>query len=460
MKRVLYVVVFLAIAAALYVYAYPRLSGVSSADAQQTASTGGSGDAAAQGGKSGGFATAVVTAVAKQQTVPVTKSAVGFIEPANTVVVRSRADGVVIDAPVQEGQTVKVGDLLFKLDDRAVQAMIAKDQAQIAKDQANEASAQATLEREQNLVKKGVDPQSTLDADVAAEKAAQATISVDQAQTQADQVTLSYMTITAPMAGRVGTVNTSIGNIVHASDTSATGLLTITQMSPLRVSFSIAESDLDSFRSALDKQPKGIPVKILAPGDKDARATGNLSFIDSSVDTNSGTIVIKADVDNTAGTLWPGQYVSAVTQLSAYDNATTIPLQAVQQSDQGSFVFAVGSDAKAKKLPVTVVASIGDLAIVGNQLKPGDHVVTEGQLRLSDGSPVRETVQDQTTKVADASAAAAGATASDVASPATGSTAGGAAGAGPASTGAGGAPAAGGAAAASSAPAAAASGNS
>jgi len=439
MKRVITIIVLLAVAGAFYVYAYPHLAGVGAADAQQTASAGNS-DAGASakagrsGGKSGGgFPTAVVSAVAQKQTIPITKSAVGYIEAANTVVIRTRADGVVTQAPVQEGQTVKAGDPLFKLDDSALQATIAKDQAQIAKDQANADSAQASLEREQDLVKKAVDPQSSLDAAVAAAKSAQAQVVVDKAQLQADQVALSYMTITAPIDGRVGTVNTSVGNVVHASDTSADGLLTITQMNPLRVSFSIAEGDLDGFRNALTKQPKGLAVKILAPGDKDARSTGNLNFVDSSVDTSSGTIVLKADVDNSAGKLWPGQYVTAVTQLGAYDNVTTIPLQAVQQGDQGSFVFAVGQDGKVKKQPVTVIAAVGTNAVVGNELKPGDHVVTEGQLRLSDGSPVKETIQGQTTKVADATAAQ-GATASGAASPAGGAPSG-ASGAAPSSTG-------------------------
>ena len=143
-----------------------------------------------------------------------------------------------------------------------------------------------------------------------------------------------------------------------------------------------------------------MPVKITAPGDQTARATGTLSFIDSSVDTSSGTIVIKADVDNSAGKLWPGQYVTAVTQLGDYSNATTVPLVAVQQGDSGSFVYVVGSDSKVKKQAVTVVASVGDTAVVGNELKPGDHVVTEGQLTLSDGSTVRETVKGSATDVA------------------------------------------------------------
>lgn len=401
MKRVFYLVVLLAAAAAFYVYAYPRLAGTGKADAQQTGATGGGGQGGQSGGKSQGntYAIGVVTAVASTQTLPISKTAVGYIEPAATVVLRTRADGDVIQQNVEEGQLVKTGDLLFKLDDSALQATVAKDQAQTAKDQANSDVAQVTVQRDQDLVKKQVDPQSTLDTDMAIAKAAQATVAVDNAQLKADQVALSYMTITAPIDGRVGTVNTSVGNVVHASDTSTDGLLTITQMSPLRVSFSIAEGDLDSFRIALANNKK-LPVQIMATGDKTPRATGTLSFIDSSVDTGSGTIVIKADVDNSAGKLWPGQYVSATTQLSAYANATTIPLVAVQQSDNGSFVFTVGADGKVKKQPLTVVAAVGDTAVVGSEIKPGDHVVTEGQLRLTDGSTARETIKGQTTAVA------------------------------------------------------------
>ncbi len=350
MKRVFYLVVLLAVAAAFYFYAYPRLSGMGKADAQQTASTGSNAPA---GGKANAFAIGVETGVAATQTVPITKTAVGYIEPVSTVVLRAQADGIVTQQNVVDGQIVKTGDVLFKLDDSSLQATIAKDQAQTAKDQANSDVAQVTVQREQDLVKKGADPQSTLDTDMAVAKAAQATVLVDNAQLKADQVELAYMTIKAPIDGRVGTVNTSVGNVVHASDTSTGGLLTITQMTPLRVSFSVSESDLDSFRAALAGN-KSLPVQITAPGDKTPRATGTLSFIDSSVDTGSGTVVIKADVDNSAGKLWPGQYVSATTQLSAYANATTIPLVAVQESNTGPYVWLISSDGKSKQQPITV----------------------------------------------------------------------------------------------------------
>jgi len=398
MKRVFYLVVLLAIAAAFYVYAYPRLAGTGKADAQQTASTGGKGNA---------YAVSIVSAVAKTETLPITNSAVGYMEPVQTVAVKARANGTVIQTNVVEGQTVKAGDILFKLDDSAQQAIIAKDQAQIAKDQANAKAAQATLERDQDLIKKQVIPQSTLDADAAAADAAKATVTVDQAQLKSDQVALAYMTITAPIAGRVGTVNTSIGNVVSATDTSTTGLVTITPLDPLRVSFSVPESALDSFRSST-AGGKAVPVSIRAPDDTTDRAKGLVSFIDSSVDTASGTIVIKADVDNAAQKLWPGQYVTAITQLGSYDNVVTVPLVAVQESDTGPYVWLAGPDGKAKKQPVAVTASIGDRAIIGKGVKAGDHVVTEGQLRLANGSAIKETVAKDTTSVASNDDAATG----------------------------------------------------
>ncbi len=392
MKRLAYLIVLIAAAAAFYVYAYPRLSGQENAEAQQAPAAGDKGSAA-------GYAISVVSAVAKTETIPITKSAVGYMEPVETVVLRTRATGTVTATKVVEGQMVKAGDVLFTLDDAAEQATILKDQAQILKDQANAKSAQATYERDQDLIKKQVIPQSTLDADVAASDAANATVTVDQAQLKSDQVALSYMTITAPIAGRVGTVNTSNGNVVQSTDTSATGLLTITPLNPLRASFTISENDLDSFRQAL-ATGKPVAVGIRAPDDTADRAKGTLSFLDSSVDTGSGTVVLKADVDNADEKLWPGQYVTATTQLGAYANATTIPLVAVQESNTGPYVWMVGSDGKSKQQPVTVEASIGDSAIISKGIKPGDHVVTEGQLRLSNGSSVKETISNTTTDVA------------------------------------------------------------
>jgi multidrug efflux system membrane fusion protein len=411
MKRGIYLLIGVAVFAVLAVFLYPRLSGnqIGTADAQQTASGNassasapkGSGDA---GRTRGAGATSVVVAVAAQQSLPITSTELGYVVAPNVAVLRTRADGVVLQQDVVEGQMVKAGDVLFKLDDRAAQAVVAKDQATIAKDQANFDESQKDLARDNQLAKNDAGTQQAADTQAALVKADQAQLQADQATLQGDQLTVGYMTITAPIDGRVGQINTSVGNVVRAADTSAGGLLTITQMSKLRVSYSVAESDLDQYRQALANK---LPVSILAQGDTAPRATGTLSFIDSSVDQASGTVATEADVTGGADKLWPGQYVTIITRLGEYSNATTIPLVAVEQSDSGSYVFAVGADKKVKRVPLAIQAALGDTAIVtGSPIKPGDHVVVEGQLRLADGSPVNETIAANTAPATPATPAA------------------------------------------------------
>ncbi len=231
--------------------------------------------------------------------------------------------------------------------------------------------------------------QQQLEQQQALVKTGQASIAVDKAQLQADEVQLGYTTITAPIAGRVGVVNVTTGNLVRASD--ANPLLTITQMAPLRVSYTVPERDLASYRTALAGSDP-VTVKAIDPTSGKERATGQLNFIDSSVDTGSGTIVLKADFANADGALWPGEYVRVQSQLGIRKNATVVPLTAVQQTDQGFFVFLVKPGATVAKQVVTVADTRGDRAIIASGVTPGDHVVTEGQLRLTDGAAIRETI--------------------------------------------------------------------
>jgi multidrug efflux system membrane fusion protein len=341
--------------------------------------------------KSGSVAaTTVTTAVAQTQNVPIFSSAVGFIEAPNVAVVRTLADGLVVQQNVTEGQTVKVGDVLFKLDDRAAQAVVAKDRAALAKDQAALVSAQKDLSRDQTLATQQSGTQQAVDQQTAVVQGGQATLQADQAQLNADLLTLSYMSVTAPAAGRVGVINTAVGNVVRASDTSADGLLTITDMDVLRASFAMPERSLDEFRNALAKQ-KTLPAQIFAPGDKAPRANAQLSFLDSSVDPSSGTVIAKAPITGDTSALWPGQYVTIVTQLGQYPSATTVPLIAVQEANNTAFVFVADKSGTAKKVNVTVAATPGNIAVLsGSSVQPGDHVVIEGQLRLTDGSPIHE----------------------------------------------------------------------
>ncbi len=206
------------------------------------------------------------------------------------MVVRSRIESQVLERHVRDGQMVAKGDLLFTLDDREIQALIARDEAQLAKDNAALAQAEADLGRKQELIDKRVAPQQQLDQATAAFKAAQQTVEADQAVLQADRLKLGYAKLEAPIAGRVGAIRTTPGNLVGANDTA--GLVTITQLQPIRLGFTLAERDLAALRKA--SLSPTTAVRVYTPGSATPLEAGVLDFVDSSVDTTSGTIAAKA----------------------------------------------------------------------------------------------------------------------------------------------------------------------
>lgn len=401
MKRLRIVFLGIGIALVAGFYVYPRFIASRAADAAVPANGGSVGTSGKGAGGGHSAPVAVISALATSEDVPVTQQAVGTAEPLASVAVRTRMDGMIVSQSVNDGQMVKAGDPLFKLDDASLQAAIAKDQATIAKDQANLDQANNDLKRDLSLSggKNAVITDQQLEQQQALEKADAAMVAMDRAALQADQVQLGYATITAPIAGRVGVVNVSPGNFVRSAD--ATPLLTITQMAPLRVSYSVPQRQLDAYRTAL---AGGEPVVVDALNATSGKklATGKLTFIDSAIDTASGTVILKAEFPNADGALWPGEYVNVSTQLGLLKDATVVPVIAVQQSDQGAFVYVVKDGGKAAKVPVKVATTKGDKAVITDGIKPGDHVVIEGQLRLTDGAPVKETVGSK--KTADAGA--------------------------------------------------------
>jgi multidrug efflux system membrane fusion protein len=333
-------------------------------------------------------AIAVTTAVAVSEDVPITTDSVGWVEPIATVAIKTRIDGVILAQAPTEGQMVQKGDVLYRLDDAPIQAVIAKDQATISKDQANLDQANADLARDQSLIgKNDVITQQQFQQQIALVKADQAQIAIDKAQLQADQIQLAYTNITAPIAGRVGVISATPGNLVHAAD--STPLLTITQMAPLRISYAVPERDLDAYRTAL-AGANPVPVEALDPLSARPRASGRLTFIDSSVDTASGTVVLKAEFANADGSLWPGEYNRVRTQLGVRTGATVVPTVAIEQNNQGPFVFLASPNGAVKIQQVTIADALTDTSVITSGLKPGDRVVVEGQLRLSDGAPIKE----------------------------------------------------------------------
>jgi multidrug efflux system membrane fusion protein len=343
---------------------------------------------------------AVTTAVAKTADFPIRRYAIGFVSSPAVVDVSARISSQVEVVHVRDGQMVHAGDILFSLDDRALKAALTRDQATLAKDQALLVNAQADLNRAKDLVARGTGTKQAYDLADASAKAAAATVNADKAAIEADQVQLSYATIRAPITGRLGAIKITKGNVVSTGNNNGNSspLVTITQMNPLEATFSLPESDLSLLKKALAANPPA-EVRLYRDDGKRLLATGHLAFVDSTVDTASGTVVVKASMPNDDLTLWPGQFVDVVVEAGTMPTMTSIPTVAVQPGQKGSFVYVVKPDNTVEERPVTVAMTVGDNSAISKGLKGGERVVTEGQKSLRQGTPVR--IMNNTASAAD-----------------------------------------------------------
>lgn len=367
-------------------YFYPDISGQYLPQGSRKAS-----DTALGGGARG---IAVVSATASTADFPILRRAIGFIASPAVVNVNARISSQIVSIAVKDGQMVKAGDLLFSLDDRALKAQVAHDQATLAKDQATLVSNTADLARAKDLAAKQAGTQQAYDQALAVQKAQAAAVDADKAQLDADTIQLGFASIAAPIAGRLGAVNVSVGDLVGPSSgggatTTSTPLVTITQMDPLQVDFTLPESDLDLLHKALARPQPGA-VTLMRQGDAKPIGAGTLDFLDSSVDTQSGTIAARASVPNPDQALWPGQYVDVTVDAGTMPQMISIPTVAVQPSQKGPFVYVVKADNTVEMRPVTVALSQGDASAISEGLKSGEKVVVEGQTRLKDGAAVRD----------------------------------------------------------------------
>ena len=336
--------------------------------------------------ESGRPAVAVRVAEVTQASMPIRRRTIGWVEPIATVAIKSRINSVIMEQHATDGAFVNKGDVLFVLDDREAKAAIARDEAAMAQHQAEVERARGDLERTKTLVAKQTASKQTLDQVVAAARAAEAAVAADKAILQADRLTLSYTTITAPISGRLGAVAVTPGNLV--AENGDVALVTITQMQPIRLSFTLPDRDIDALRAALAQYPPAA-VRVFTKGEKTARANGNLIFIDSTVDAASGTITAKAEFANENLALWPGQYFDVEIELGVEPQAAIIPTVALQVGQDGLFVFVITPENKAEMRKVTVTGSDADKSAVTAGLQPGERVVVEGQHRLSPGAAVK-----------------------------------------------------------------------
>lgn len=344
------------------------------------------------GGGNGARSASIVSATATTADFPIRRYAIGFVSSPAVVSINARVSSQIVSIDVKDGQMVKAGDLLFSLDDRALKAQLAKDQATLAKDQAMLASSQSDLQRAKDLVAKQAGTQQTYDQAMAAQKAAAATVDADKATIDADNVQLGFAAIRAPISGRLGAVNVAVGDLVTTSNgnsSTATPLVTITQMDPLQVNFSLPESNLALLHKALATPQQGA-VTLIKDGNPTPVGKGTLDFVDSSVDTASGTIATRASVPNSDLSLWPGQYVNVVLDAGIMPQMTSVPTVAVQPSQKGPFVYVVKPDNTVEMRPVQVALTEGENSAISEGLKSGEKVVVEGQTKLKEGAAVRE----------------------------------------------------------------------
>ena len=313
----------------------------------------------------------------------------GVVSALTSVDLRSQVTSTVAKVHFSEGQFVKAGQLLFTLDSRTDEANLAKARAQLVKDQATLADTQRQFERSKQLFAQSFLSQGAVDTAQTLVEAAAASTAADQAAIDAARVALSYDRIAAPLSGRVGTVNVSTGSLVQAN---TTPLVTITQLDPIAVAFSIPQRNLPDALAALKGGGAAVTAKLADGG---GSYKGRLQFVDNSVNSGSGTIQVKAVFPNKEGKLWPGAYVDISQTVSTLADATTIPQAAIVQGPRGTIVYVL-DEGKARLQPIKVVYSeAGEAAVTG--IQPGDIVVMDGKQNVRPGSPLVERAKEPKT---------------------------------------------------------------
>ncbi|MDS7595608.1 efflux RND transporter periplasmic adaptor subunit [Agrobacterium tumefaciens] len=335
------------------------------------------------GGRRNGGPPNVSTIAASKATLPMDATATGWAVAADTTNIAPIVTGLVTQIAARDGQHIKAGDLILKMDDRIAIAAVEKDKANIAADQATLEQAEAALQRADNLVKQSAESQQVLDQARAARESANAKIDADQATLAADQVSLEHMEIRAPFDGRLGDISVSPGAYLSAG----VNVVTITKYDPISVSFRLSQRYLPELREGIRKDT-AVDVDPAATGGEAMH--GFLRFYDNTVDQNSGTVLAKAEFKNDRGLLWPGQSVNVTTHFTSSDEMIVLPTVAVRPGPKGNFVYTVDDSHHVHMTDVQVARSNGDLTAIANGLTGGEHVIIEGQSELTDGQFVME----------------------------------------------------------------------
>ena len=331
----------------------------------------------------------VVTARSESRDVPVKLRANGTVTALQSVDLRAQITSTVREVHFREGQAVQKGDLLFSLDNRAEDANVKKADAQVEKDRADLATANRDLDRQRELFTQKFISQAALDVAQNKVDTLKGQLAVDNAAVESARVARAYTEIRAPFAGRTGTIAVRAGSLVQPTQSTAAAsppLVTVTQIDPISVAFTLPEQELPTLQAAL----KGGMLPVTATTQAgDASFKGRINFVDNAVDTATGTIRVKAEFPNADGRLWPGMYVNVELAPRTIPNGTVVPAQALQTGPEGRFVYTVGDDNKVASRPVQLAYLEEGFAVVKG-IDPGTRVVAEGAQNLRPGSVVAE----------------------------------------------------------------------
>jgi multidrug efflux system membrane fusion protein len=327
----------------------------------------------------------VTVGVAKSQNIPVYVRGLGTVQAFNTVTIKSRVDGQITQVLFNEGQEVKAGDPLFVIDPRPYQATLEQAQGSLQRDQAQLEGAQRDLERYGKLVAPGFQTRQSYEDQKATVGQLQGSVKTDQALIDSAKLNIEYANVRAPIDGRTGARLVDIGNFVQAS--AATNLVTITQLKPIFVTFTVPQDALDQIRENQAKAP--LTVVAYASDNKTVLATGKLTLINNQVDTTTGTVQLKATFDNTDERLWPGQFINARLIVSVKKDAVTVPSQAIMQGPDGAYAYILKADNTVDRQDVEIGLTQDGIATIDKGLTAGQTLVVEGQYRLTKGSTVK-----------------------------------------------------------------------
>jgi multidrug efflux system membrane fusion protein len=370
------------VAAVLSIAGCSRTQGDQSSTAQ--ASSGGGGGRRGGGAGQGPQTIPVSVAAATTQDVPVYLDGLGSVEAFNTVTVKTRVDGPILEINFKEGQDVKKGQLLAVIDPRQFQVAVSQAEATLYRDQSQLTIAQRNFTRYQDLFKQGIVSRADFDAQEATKGQLEGTVRADQAQVDNAKLNLSYTRITSPINGKVGLRQADVGNVVHAGD--ANGLAVITQLQPISIVFTIPEDSLPSVLRKFRGSP--LPVDVYSRDNQTKLGAAQLVTINNQIDPTTGTVKLKAVSDNKDGMLWPSQFVNARLLLDVKKDAVVVPAAAVQHGSQGAFAFVVKQDSTVDMRTIKPGIAAGNLIDIDEGLTAGEEVVTDGQDKLQPGSKV------------------------------------------------------------------------